>query len=289
MESSEIAGKIKNLRSEINSLKQELDKLNQEKENLYKEKEKINSSISDSINQFRIIKDSLNNNNISLQEFKKEKDELRERINGLITKIKEQNKVKQELQKKYGREFNPVKIKLLIEKLEQKIETEALSVDKEKNIMKKIKSFKKKLKDGAELANAYSISNKLSREIQDLRNKYSEVINRLKETSSNLDYKELKSITIEIQEKKKKREEFNNKIRNIKDLIINANIRAREKLNEISSMDRQIRSIKDQISKDKKLKSEKIIEDKFKIVEEKIKRGEKLTKEDLQVYQYSQE
>ena len=89
--------------------------------------------------------------------------------------------------------------------------------------------------------------------------------------------------------KKKKREEFNNKIRNIKDLIINANIRAREKLNEISSMDRQIRSIKDQISKDKKLKSEKIIEDKFKIVEEKIKRGEKLTKEDLQVYQYSQE
>ena len=55
-----------------------------------------------------------------------------------------------------------------------------------------------------------------------------------------------------------------NKIRNIKDLIINANIRAREKLNEISSMDRQIRSIKDQISKDKKLKSEKIIEDKFK-------------------------
>ena len=205
MESSEIAGKIKNLKSEINSLKQELDKLNQEKENLYKEKEKINSSISDSINQFRIIKDSLNNNNISLQEFKKEKDELRERINGLITKIKEQNKVKQELQKKYGREFNPVKIKLLIEKLEQKIETEALSVDKEKNIMKKIKSFKKKLKDGAELANAYSISNKLSREIQDSRNKYSEVINRLKETSSNLDYKELKSITIEIQEKKEKK------------------------------------------------------------------------------------
>ena len=289
MESSEIEGKIRNLRSEANSLKQELSKLSQEKENLYKEKEKINSSISDSINQFRMIKDSLDNSNIYLQEIKKEKDELREKINELIIKIKEQNKTKQELQRKYGREFNPVKIKLLIEKLEQKIETEALSVDKEKSVMKKIKGLKKKLKDGAELANAYSIANKLSSEIQDLRDKYGEIINKLKETSSNLDYKELRDITNEIQEKKKKREELNGRIKSVKDLIFNTNIKIRGKFNEISGLDKQIRSIKDQISNNKKLKSNRIIGEKFKIVEEKIKRGEKITKEDIQVYQYLQE
>ena len=193
------------------------------------------------------------------------------------------------LQKKHGKDFDPISLKLLAERLEQKIETEALKVDKEKELMKKIKEIKKKLKQGSELLNIYISINKLSKEIDESRKKHKESTVKLQDILKNIDYTELKDITKEIEESKRKREELNNKIGNIKDLISKDMMGIRVKVIEISKINRELNSIKENVDKEKRLKDQSIIMDKLKLVEEKIKRGEKLTNDDIQIYQYNTE
>ena len=182
---------------------------------------------------------------------------------------------------------DPSQIKKTIEKLELSIETDAMSFENEKKVMKKIKALKKRF-DVAKIANDFFDNIKIfSKDIDKVKKKANEahlrIQNRAKESQKL--HEGLVGNSKEIDKLKEEEEgafekfiEFKKKFSEVNDLL-------KEKLTKMNGITKKLESFK------LKKEEEKILRDKFFIkkkeaeVEEKIKRGEKLTTEDLLVFQ----
>jgi len=132
---------LKDLNKEINSLKSNLKSINNDKERWFKNKEELKKEMLVLIEKVKIVQKE--NDPSKVDALKKERDRYNSEVKNLINKIRELKKEKESFLKKHGISEDPVNIKKSIEKIETKIETEVLSVDKERRLMVTIKRMKK--------------------------------------------------------------------------------------------------------------------------------------------------
>ena len=132
------------LNEEIKGIKFELNKLNTEKESWFSKKEAIQKEISSLILDIKKLRSTHSSSISHVTESNKNKSERDKEnliVQELIKKIKSLNDKKTEIMKKNKIKESPERLFKLIESLETKIETEAMSFNKEKEIMKKINSL----------------------------------------------------------------------------------------------------------------------------------------------------
>tara|TARA_Y100000310_G_scaffold102154_1_gene100335 strand:- start:1924 stop:2805 length:882 start_codon:yes stop_codon:yes gene_type:complete len=285
-EETDLTKELGKVRKEIVDLGRELTLVDEEKEAAFENKEKYDNGIDEAIKKIRLLKagrDSL------ISQIKGDK-ELRKVLNTEfrqnVLKIKEVRESQRALIEKHGIS-DPSRIKGTIKDMEYKIETEAMSFEKEKELMKKIKVLKKK---SGEVSVLYGLGKEISDNSKDLNilkdgsNDVHQKIQSRALTAQNK-HEEFIAIIKGIDELKKKKSEWLQKFFKLKMKYTTVNAALKEKLGVMNGLNKKYR----ENVQGKKEKKEEIIKEQLKskeeIVQNKMKNGEKLTNEDLLVFQ----
>jgi len=280
---------VNKFKKEISILKRKLDESNSNKEGWFTKKEDLKKELADLINQSKELRKKISKQ--SIKEIKQKRDDSNTKVKELITKLRELRKERKDLVSKLNLNKNPEKIKEQMDKLEETIETQALSFSKEKRIMKNINDLKKIYKEASKIT-------KIDEDIKKL-------VNTLEKTKKEADgfHESLKALSVEgkqhfekfadlskkINKIKKEQEEAFDKFIQYKKEFSIFNLGLKEKLRELKYSKEEV----DKIKEKKRLFRENIIEkkklkkigDKAKEVEKKLMDKKKLTTEDLIVFQ----
>ncbi len=271
------------LKDNINSLRKSLAMLGEQKENWFKKKEELKQKIAELIRRIRGIKEKSDNNTKEVAELKRKRDETNKKVQELIPRIRELNK---ERGIRFG-QADPLEIKRIIKGLEEQIETQVLSLEKEKGIMKRIKEMRKQLKELGDgdgiIAKITTVSNEISKaksEAEDFHNRLKEALNLNKWA-----YKEFKQVSEDITQMKREQEQAFANFVKFKQEYQNKNSQLKAGLGIFTKAVKEKREKKREERKEKEKAADIRLKEKAEDVERKIKEKRTLTTEDLLVIQ----
>nr|MBA4405468.1 hypothetical protein [Nanoarchaeum sp.] len=272
----------RNIREEVNDLKKSLNELNVQKEEWFTQKESLKKDVVNLISQIKKIKFSKDKDNKEVQELKKVRDDYNSQVKDMIKKYQELNDKKEKILKDKKIRFDPSKLVKQIEQLEYKIEHDAVSFEAEKKLMNQIRTLKKQLDEAGDVQQMFKDLKLLSEKIRETKFKADEahkkIRSQVKQDKSS--YDDFIKLTKQINELKKKQEEaFNNFIES-KNKFSGINQQLKDKLKDVKkiNVDKNVRYRQEE---------NKLLEQKTREVEEKLKKKKKLTTEDLLVFQNS--
>ena len=272
----------KELKKGITELKETLNILNVEKEEWFTKKESLKKEVSNLISQIKKIKFPKDSESAEVKKLKSKRDKCNKEVQKLIKQFKKLNSEKLKIMKDKKITFNPAEISKQIETLDYSIQTEALSFDKEKKIMIQIKHLKKQMANAGDAQGVFKELKEVSDKIKKAKDIAEEHHKKLqKEIKDNKpDYEEFRKLTKQINELKKKQEKAFANFIDSKNKFSAINSKLKGKLKDAKGM---------RIESDFKYKKDnaKLLEEKTKEVEEKLKKKKKLTTEDLLIFQGS--
>ena len=284
---NKILSEFDNLKKEIKNRKQELNRLNSQKESWFKRKKEVSSQIFSRINELRSSKSKVANIDKEVKVLKDEKNTFSGQIGKLISEVKELKQKYQDECNKHGITDSPGFMKKKIDKVEFALETSAIGFEQEKRLNKELKKMKKVYAQMSEVGKIWGIISKREKEISALKNKKFGTLDKLKEDntqkyglnenfiSNSQEIMDLKKVESGHHDKFiKLKEEFKEKNEGLKELL-------KKKDELMDTLDDNNVVIKDIAKK----AEEKIIKEKSAEVKEKIKKKEKLTTEDLLIFQ----
>jgi uncharacterized coiled-coil DUF342 family protein len=271
------------LKNEVQGLRQKLGELNQKKEEWFKKKEELKTEIAQTIGRIKDAKGKNEVLNKDISGFKANRDEFNNQVKSLIAKIKELNAKKDDLLLKSKFKGNPSEVKSRMAHLEQALETQAVSFDKEKKIMKEINSLKKQYQSVKVVEDVQKEINDVSHQITDAKKKGDEFHNKLREQAgTNKDsYEDFIKLSKDIGKLKKTQEDaFNNFIK-FKQEYAEASKLLKEKLEKLNGVAEVEHNERRNKQKDKRSEDRQHIKDNAKKAEEKLRSKKKLTTEDI--------
>ncbi len=273
------------LKKDINILRSNLNNANLTKREKLREIQKIKADIREILNKVNEFKNKKSSFTKELEELKKERDTHNKHVQENISSLKNLNNEKKEIEKKFKLNYNPLAIKEKIDFLETKIQTDIMSFDKEKKLMAEIKRLKADFKNSGAVFAIKEQEEKISKDIKEEREKANSFHSQIKKIlNSNKDenkefkelFRQLDKLRKQQEEKQKELDEVNKSSGTITDDL---NI----KLTEIGKINPSM--IGDNKKEERKRRDERLLEEKSRLVEEKIKNKGKLTTEDLIIMQ----
>jgi len=168
-ERKSLLDKLDAVKKEADNLRTLLNQINDQKEDWFRKKEDAGKKIRELIAK---VKDAKTKRNELTNTVKVDKDKRQKLHDVIVTKVEEIKKLNSEKDAtiKKGKPLASVHaLTEQIEKLQRKIETEVMSFDKEKELMKKIKELKKQKLESAALNGTFDDSRKLSKEIDKMK------------------------------------------------------------------------------------------------------------------------
>ena len=285
-ELNKLMSEMNSVKSEVKELRIQLNNLDRKKEDYFREKRKISSDIFSRIKNAQDYKSKRNSLTDVVKNTKLSKEEIEHQVtvlDGDIHKLKEEKK---KLLEKLGVD-DPQRLKRNIKQLEFKIETEGLTFEKEKELMKVLSKMKKQYDS---VKNVNVIEHQLDikfRELRDLRQQLDMtkkiVQHSAKESQKN--HMELIESSKEIDELKNKEAEFEEKIGVIKGEMHGLSEQVNEKLAKVDDLRRILKENNVQLREDVEKTNNDILKQKDEEVQDKLKKGKKLTTEDLLILQ----
>ena len=135
-EKKELLKRLNKCNREISEIRKELNILNDQKEAAFSNREAVGKKISGLIGKIKEFRKNRDKFTALVKEHKENRKSSRELVKKKIAEFKELDKKKKEFMKKHKIKIGPDKVREQIEKLETKIETEAMPFSEEKKIMK---------------------------------------------------------------------------------------------------------------------------------------------------------
>jgi len=284
---NELLNKLGSLRRDISSLKASLNNLNNQKESFYEKKNELSKKIVGNIRQIRELKGKRDSLTKLVKEDKSKREEDEKKIDSKISELKELKKKVSEIRKKHNITEDPSRIKDQIEKLEENMETEVISFSKEKGIMKTLKDLKKKYKGAEVVADSWKKLDEVSAELDTLKRERNEIRKKIKNRAgeSQKYHEEMIKLSNDIDPLKEEELKMMVKFGEFKTKFTETNNQLKEKINELRKLSEELEKYNIEVAELKKKEENKQLEERSREVEEKLRKGGKLTTEDLLVIQ----
>lgn len=278
-----LAERLNALENEIATLKSKLQEADERKEDWFRKKEDLKLKIQEAVKQVREIKVQKDNSGEDIRKLKIQRNEYNKIVGQLISKVKLLNKERDELYKKKDVKKNPVSILTQIENMERRIETEVISFSQEQKLMKLIKKLKNEYSEMSGMIKLADHIRQLSNEIEQAKSKAQEFHRKIQEYSKKEEdgFNEFIETSRNVNNIRQEQEKAFKKFVEHKRLYILINNELKNKISEAEYIRGRIAKFK-VTSKDREIAE---LKERLKYVEEKIKNGEKLTTEDLLVFQ----
>ena len=285
-EIDKLLSELNTVKSEVRELRNKINTLDRKKEELYREKRKISSDIHSRIRVAKDSKDKRNNLTEAVKNTKHSKEELEARLLVLDEEVKTLKEEKRRLLEKIG-VGDPMMLKKEIKKLEFRIETEGVTFEKEKELMKVLSKMKKQYDSSKVIID---IEQKLStkfRELRELRD-MTDMTKKIVQVSAKESQKhhvELIESSKEIDELKKKEDNFESEASKYKSDIAAVGEELNNKIARLDDLRKILGENNVKLKEDVERSNHEILKQKDQEVQEKIKTGKKLTTEDLLILQ----
>ncbi len=276
---------------DLPSLKSKLEELRKNKEDWFKKKEDLKLDIANLIKQINGLKSKSDSSSKSISELKFERGRCNSEVRDLIKRFKDLSREKEEKLSKLKSKIDPEAISAQIDRLERRIETEAPSFDKEKELMKSIKSLRKQKDEAKGVSAVLDSMRKLSKQIDGAKAKaedfHRQLTGKLKESKGS--YGEFIVLSKRINDLKGMQEKaFENFIK-FKREFSELNARVGEK-SKVMDAERRVKVRESKRARSvKKQEEEKILKKRVEEVEEKLKKKRVLTTEDILAFQGMEE
>lgn len=285
-EIQKLISEMNSLKSEVKELRVKLNSLDRKKEDYFREKRKIGSDIYSRIKNAQDFKSKRNSLTDVVKNTKMSREELENRVKTLEEEIHKLKEDKRRIMEKVGVE-NPLMLKKNIKHLEFKIETEGLSFDKEKELMKVLSKMKKQYESVKGVDNIERQLDVKFRELRDSRQQL-DMTKKIVQHSAKESQKhhiELIESSKEIDELKLKESDFEEKIGSIKAEMHGLSEQVNECLAKMDVIRGTLKENNVQLKEDIEKTNNAILKQKDEEVQEKLKKGKKLTTEDLLILQ----
>lgn len=285
MSDTETQQQIETLQHEISELRKRLSDINQEKEALFGERHEVGKSISALIKDVKGIRTQRDSLTGTVRLSKGEREKLNDEIRAKIEEVKKLKAATPQPKES----DDPRRLRREIERLEYKIETDVMSFDKEKQLMKTIKDLKKRHDEAEKGFAEFRKIRDLSHEIDRLRSIADNAHEKVQEAAKESQHKHESMVDTShrIDELKAKEEEINKRIAEKKDAmapIADALDAKNAKLRELKQKAGMVVEEEKKVTAEKRKKKLSELQAE---VTEKLKRGGKLTTEDLLIMQGS--
>ena len=149
---SPLARQLTALKQDIQTLRQALVPLRQAKEDCLRQREQFRLRLKDKILSIKALKSHQDTLSQAVSDHRKERDVYNRQVRQLIQQARALQREKQQFLKQHKVKGNPLRLKEQIAHLEESIETEAYTYDRERKVMEKIKQMKKVYEESAGLA-----------------------------------------------------------------------------------------------------------------------------------------
>ena len=218
----EIETKIEHLKKEIHAISSNLKDLGGQKEEQYQEKTTLDKKLNALINSAKELKEKKVTIDKEIMSVKKERDSANTTFNQMISEMQTSRQKMRELKHKIVPSNS---LRKQIKDLEYKMQTEALSFSKEKQIMKQIKSIKVELAKSTEAEQSFKNSSHSFKDTKDAKKKaddFHKNIQKLAAESSTI-FNKLTKLSEEIENIKAKRNTVQLVLKNLKTQITQMN------------------------------------------------------------------
>ncbi|MBI4148341.1 hypothetical protein HY490_03565 [Candidatus Woesearchaeota archaeon] len=285
MQDKDVSTAIDEQRGKVKALREQLRQL----DSVYSEHERqrtaLGKHIATLLNQTKHLRAERNMLTAQVKEKKDQRQKLNDDIRQKVMYIKQLNEQKKNVEHTAGE--SPGRLRQQIEILDTKIQTEALPFEKEKELMKKIKEFKKKLDHAVKGSHVWEEAHTLSKEIDQLKEKADTLHRDIQQQAeeSQRKHESILESSKKIDELKKNEQELDTKLDNLKKQLDTAGGNLQTELSKLSELTGEQEEMNKQELKRLKDAEHKAISERKKDVEDKLKRGEKLTTQDLLVMQ----
>jgi len=285
-ELSKLLAEMDSIRQELKDYKIKMNSLDTKKEELFRDKRKISSDIFSRIKEAKESKDKRNSLTDVVKNTKLSKEELEQKIAEIETSVHNSKEEKKKMLDKLGVD-DPQKLKRLIKQLEFKIETDALTFEKEKELMKVLAKMKKQY---AGSKAAHDLDRKIDADYKELHilKDQMEMTKKIVQVSAKESQKhhvELIESSKEIDELKAKEAELEKHIQKYKEEMHKLNEDMTPKMNRMDDIRKIMHENNIQLKEDVFKSNQELLRQKDADVQEKIKTGKKLTTEDLLILQ----
>jgi len=282
---------VRRFQQDIAQTKRKWNQAFSEREEAAIKGKEIGRKISKIISEVKKHKAERNKLNQSIKALKAERDTKNNITNELIAKAKSLNKEKLDMTSKHEVKGDPGQIKRDLDRLNMKLETEAVSFEAEKKMMKLINDLKKKYEQVKEVskvwAEMHDLNDKINEARKDAKKVHDEIQKRAddSEKKHNLVLELSKQVDALKEEEAKAGEEYEAK----KKLFEEVDKELNEKLGQSAEMMHKQEEFEQSRRQSKRERVDAIITEKAKEVEEKISKKKKLTTQDLLAYQAKNE
>lgn len=283
----ELAEELNKHRLEASKLRDVINSIDAEKESWFRKKQDISAKIKNSIQKIKSIKAERDALTLEVRGLKPKRDSINKELALKSSELEKLKKERSELAKSLDVKDSPSRIKQQMERLEFRIETDTVSFEKEKELMKSIRELKKDYdkvsileESNKKIKDAIGIARQMKRDANDAHKAVQE-----KARQSQALHEEILRISAEIDKMKSEEEEAFKKFSELKRNFNSANSELKEKLKRLNEVKSKLDIIASERKERKMAVQESFLKSKEDAVNEKIKRREKLTTEDLLVFQ----
>ncbi len=284
-ERKKVLDDLKRAKEEVAQIKNRLRKANSEKESWFKKKAAISSEIRDKIHDVQELKKIRNELTSEVKETKGRRNELNQKIS---EDVKVVNEIKQTTSgDRDQRKENPRFLKKRIEDIEMKIQTEPMSFDKEQKFQKELKQLKKKYDEVKEVETEFENVRSKTKELNQLKkeaNKFHKDMQKQARESQEK-HEQLIECSKEIDLLREKEKEVHDVFMDHKKKYLAINDELKKKFDDLNKIKGNLESENIKLEEFEQEKKKQSLKEKTKEVKEKIKKGGKLTTEDLLVMQ----
>ncbi len=286
IEIQQLMNELNTVKNDIRDLRAKLNAQDRKKEDLFRERKRLGSEIHSKIKNATDFKEKRNSLTSIVKNTKLSKEELEKRLEELDLEVAKLRDERKKILEKIGVE-DPGMLKKNIKKLEYKVETEAISFEKEKELMKVLSKMRKQLEKASEV---HVLEKKLDICFRDLRDIRAQLDMQKKivqhsAKESQKHHVELIESSKDIDDLRSKEDVLDEQIAKIKgemNELITAVDQKVEKLNEIKQ---KLSENNVQLKEDVEKNKQDLLRQKDTAVQEKLKTGKKLTTEDLLILQ----
>lgn len=283
----ELVAELHKFKEEVASLRGTLNSIDSEKESFFQKKAETSRMIKELIRKIKEAKDKRDAFTKEVKDLKVKRDSLNKQLSGKSSVLQKLKKEKEEILKSLDLEESPSKIKQQIEKLEFKMETEPTSFEKEQQLMKKIKQMKEDYENCRVLDDFSKKVREVATEFSKLKKESSDIHREVQEKAkmSQILHEEILKISPEIDKLKVDEKDAFEKFSDSKKKFYDANAQLKEKLKPMHEIRHELDKIKSEKIEKRRHDEESLLKSMEEKVNEKIKKRQKLTTEDLIAFQ----
>lgn len=263
-----------------------LQKKYEEKESWFTKKEALKKEIQEAIQQIKDVKKQWDVSKAQQRQAKTQRDACNQKTKEIIAQIKPLQEGTKKTKELHPR-FHIEKIQHLIERLETKIETEVMPFEKEKELMVKIKKLKKQLDENLITLEGREQYYHLSKEIRDMKKKADDFHKRfLEERAKEKEaMDQFMQLTRKINDLRKRQEEAYQTFIALKQEYQQLAQQRKEHYQQRKTTHERKKQFRILHEQQRKEQEKRLILEKSRQVEAKLKTKKKLTTEDLIAFQ----